>query len=145
VLFSLLPNLKEKIVLDLGYEFGEHCLQYSRLGANRVVGIDISNKMLDIARKVNASINIEYINMAMEDIEKIDMKFDIVCSSLAFQYVRDFKSLIEKIYQVLNNGGYLIFSQEHPLTSSYSEEKGPRWEKNENGEKIACRLIDYCI
>ena len=46
-----------------------------------------------------------------------DYKFDIVISSLAFHYVKDYNKLIKDIYSLLNKGGYLIFSQEHPFTT----------------------------
>ncbi len=49
-LFSLLPDLTGKRVLDLGCGFGEHCMEYIRRGADRVVGVDISEKMLEVAK-----------------------------------------------------------------------------------------------
>ena len=52
-LFSLCPELSGKAVLDLGCGYGENCREFSKLGASRVVGIDISEKMLDIAGKEN--------------------------------------------------------------------------------------------
>ena len=50
-LFSLLPNLKGKSVLDLGCGFGEHCKGFIKKGAAKVVGVDISEKMLEVARE----------------------------------------------------------------------------------------------
>jgi SAM-dependent methyltransferase len=144
-MLSLLPDLLGKHVLDLGCGFGEHCKEYKKLGAKRIVGIDISTKMLAIAKSENHDKDIEYINLPMEDIDKLNMKFDIVCSSLAFHYVKDLKDLILKVYNILNNDGVLIFTQEHPLATSYSDTKGPRWEKDETGTKICARLFDYCI
>ena len=41
-LFSMLPDLKNKRILDLGCGFGEHCKRFIECGAKRVVGIDIS-------------------------------------------------------------------------------------------------------
>ena len=49
-LFSMMPDLTGKRVLDLGCGFGEHCMQCIRQGAEKVVGIDISEKMLEVAR-----------------------------------------------------------------------------------------------
>jgi len=59
-LFSLLPELKGKNVLDLGCGFGEHCMHMAQAGACKVVGIDISEKMLQVARAENAAPNIVY-------------------------------------------------------------------------------------
>lgn len=143
--FSVLPSLKGKQILDLGCGFGDHCQGYRRLAAKKVIGIDISSKMIETAIKKNKDDGIEYFNMAMEDVDKLDMKFDIICSSLAFHYVEDFKNLMEKLYSILNDDGYLIFSQEHPIVTAYHEGNPPRWERDENGNKIASRLFDYGI
>ena len=52
-------------------------MEFVRMGAERVVGVDISQKMLEIACQENAHERISYLNMAMEDISAIDGKFDI--------------------------------------------------------------------
>ena len=64
-LFSMLPDLKNKRVLDLGCGFGEHCKRFFDCGAKKVVGIDISEKMLEVA-----SIN---VNIKMYKSSKIIM------------------------------------------------------------------------
>lgn len=144
-MLSLLPDLKGKCVLDLGCGYGEQCMEYKNRGARRVVGIDISQKMLAVATMENKVEGIDYMHLAMEDLEKLDQKFDVVCSSLAFHYVEDFPSLIMKTHHILHCDGFLIFSQEHPLVSAYSDTQGPRWEKNAEGVKLSSRLCNYCI
>lgn len=88
-LFSMLPDLKNKRILDLGCGFGEHCKRFIECGAKRVVGIDISEKMLEVARNENSDPNIIYINMPMEKIAELNERFDIVVSSLAFHWNPD--------------------------------------------------------
>ncbi len=143
-LFSLLPDLKEKSVLDLGCGFGEHCVEYLRRGAGRVVGIDISEKMLEVARSVNSAPGIEYINMSIEDLDRITGGFDVVISSLAFHYVEDFSGAVKNIHSLLNRGGILLFSQEHPLVTCYSGAVG-RWTRDENGSKLYLNLESYGV
>lgn len=113
---SLLPNLKDKSVLDLGCGYGENDLYLKNKGASYVLGTDISNHMIEIANKENKADGIDYKVIAMEDISLIDRKFDLVVSSLAFHYVSDFDKLLSDIYNLLNDGGYLVFSQEHPIS-----------------------------
>jgi cyclopropane fatty-acyl-phospholipid synthase-like methyltransferase len=48
---SSLPRLANKRVLDLGCGFGWHCRYAVSQGAAEVVGIDISGRMLEEARK----------------------------------------------------------------------------------------------
>ena len=112
---KLIPNVKEKKILDLGCGYGENDKYCRDLGAKEILGIDISEHMIKIAEKNNADENIKYKVMAMEDISKIKEKFDIVISSLAFHYVKDYEKLIKDIYNLLNDNGILIFSIDHPL------------------------------
>ncbi|MBG9987309.1 class I SAM-dependent methyltransferase [Facklamia sp. DSM 111018] len=142
-LLSVLPELKGKSILDLGCGFGDHCKKFVDKGAKKVVGIDISKKMLEIASKENSSSKISYLNMPIESIETLNEEFDIVISSLAFHYVEDYGKLIKDIFSLLNEDGYLIFSQEHPLNTCHSA--GNRWTKNQNGEKIYANLSNYGI
>ena len=142
-LLSLMPDLVGKKVLDLGCGFGEHCKMFLEKGAERVVGIDISSKMLEIAKKENSDPKISYINMPMEKIGELNESFDVVVSSLALHYVEDFSDVVKSIYNLLNTNGVLVFSQEHPLVTCHS--RGSRWTKDENGEKLYVNLANYGI
>ncbi len=142
-LFSMMPDLKDKAVLDLGCGFGEHCKRFVESGAKKVVGIDISEKMLEIAKIENANPKITYINMPMEDISKLNEKFDVVVSSLAFHYVEDFSGVVKNIYDMLNEKGIFLFSQENPLCTCFSG--GNRWTKDENGNKLYINLSNYGV
>ena len=142
-LFSMLPDLEGKRVLDLGCGFGEHCMKFVEQGAKRVVGIDISEKMLQVAKVENCHDKIQYINMPMENIAQLQEKFDVVVSSLAFHYVEDFKGVIENIYNLLDEGGVFVFSQENPLCTSHSG--GDRWTRDENGKKLHVNLANYGV
>lgn len=142
-LFSMMPDLTGKSVLDLGCGFGEHCKRFISEGATKVVGIDISEKMLEIAKKENSSDKITYINMPMEDIGQLPGKFDIVISSLAFHYVEDFSGVVKNIHRLLSTDGVLIFSQENPLCTCHSG--GNRWTRDENGKKLYVNLANYGV
>ena len=142
-LFSMLPDLEGKRVLDLGCGFGEHCKMFVDQGATRVLGIDISSKMLEIAKAENSDAKISYINMPMEDIRHLNESFDVVVSSLAFHYVEDFAGVVKAIYSLLDTNGVFVFSQEHPLVTCHSG--GDRWTRDENGKKKYLNLSNYGI
>ncbi len=139
---KLLPNLNGKSVLDLGCGYGHNCVDFVGLGAARVVGIDISEKMLAVAEKESADDKIEYRNMSMTDIGKLDEKFDFLYSSLAFHYVRDFDAFAKDMYSVLNAGGQLLFSQEHPIITATVDGAG-HFNKDENGNRISYTFSNY--
>ena len=114
---SLVPSVKNKRVLDLGCGYGENCKYYKDLGANYVLGTDISQHMINMANIENKEENIDYKVLPMEELNTLNQKFDIVLSSLAFHYIKDFKKLINDIYAILNEEGALVFSQEHPMNT----------------------------
>lgn len=142
-LFSLLPDLTGLSVLDLGCGFGEHCRGFIERGAAKVVGIDISEKMLEVAKAENSDPKITYLNMPMEDLDKIEGKFDLVVSSLAIHYVEDFAGVVKNIYDLLNPGGLFVYSQENPINTCHST--GERWTRDESGRKLYVNLKNYGV
>ena len=114
---TLIPDLKDKSVLDLGCGMGEMCKYYKSLGAKRVLGIDISTNMIDYANTHNKEDGIEYMILPLERLFKIKERFDVVISSLAFHYVEDFDALMKDVRAIMNPGATLIFSTEHPMAT----------------------------
>jgi len=138
-LFSLALDLTGKTVLDLGCGYGENCAEFKRLGANKMTGIDISEKMLAVAKA--ETIDIEYIRADLNDLSEISGRYDIIFSSLAVHYVADFNKLCAQVAELLNNSGYFIFSQENPLTTAPMNDTV--WTRDENGQKLYYHLSDY--
>lgn len=118
---EMLPKMQGKRVLDLGCGYGDLCMHAINNGAVKVVGADISKKMIELAKEKNANKNIEYIVKPMEKIADLTDKFDIIVSSLAFHYVEDFDKLIKDISYLLKPNGVLLFSQEHPIATAFMQ------------------------
>lgn len=114
---KVLPDFHGKRVLDLGCGYGWHCIYAAQNGAESVLGIDISERMLAAAEEKNGHESIEYRVCAMEDLEFPDNTFDIVLSSLAFHYVKDFQGIVRKIQPLDGTGGNFVFSAEHGFYS----------------------------
>lgn len=138
----LLPEVAGKAVLDLGCGYGHNCLEFVERGATEVVGVDISEKMLKVARSESVHEKITYINMSMTDVKTLNKSFDVIYSSLAFHYIEDFAGFAENLYSVLNSGGWLLFSQEHPIPTATVDGKG-HFNFDENGERTSYTLFDY--
>ena len=112
---EMLPDFTDKRVLDLGCGFGWHCRCAVERGAASVVGVDLSERMLEEARVRTDSSRIRYLRMPIEDIDFPDNSFDVVISSLAFHYVESFAGLCAKVNRCLVGGGSFVFSVEHPV------------------------------
>ncbi len=131
---KMLPDFQGKSVLDLGCGYGWHCLYSAEQGASRVLGIDLSEKMLEVAKKKaeNAGTNvISYQRMAMEEYEYPEDAFDVVISSLALHYVADLPEVYRKVYRTLRAGGNFVFSVEHPIFTAYGNQD---WIYDETGK-----------
>lgn len=145
IMKNLLPDLTNKRILDLGCGDGNMDRYFLEKGAIRVVGVDISKNMIELAKKLSKSSRIDYKIMSMEDISEIEDKFDIVYSSLAFHYVKDFDKLINDINKLLKDDGILIFSQESPLMTAITYTNSEQKNKVEIDNKRYYLLSDYAI
>lgn len=144
IITKMLPDLKGKKVLDIGCGMGQHAMQYAKSGARSVLGIDISEKMLSFAKENNYAENITYRKMAFEDLWQLDEKFDVITSSLAFDYVEDFGKLMKQIYDLLNKRGTCVFSMSHPISTAY-DGVYDRYTRTKDGERLYANLHNYGI
>jgi len=137
---TLMPDFRGKRVLDIGCGFGWHCNYAAEKGAAHVIGLDISEKMLEVSREKTTSPNVEYRKMPMEDIDFDDGAFDVVISSLALHYTPDFLGICEKVYKSLSDKGHFVFSVEHPIFTAHGLQK---WAYDENGNVLHWPLDRY--
>lgn len=140
VLKGLLPELKNKNVLDLGCGFGWHCRYAREQQASSVIGVDISEKMLGTAREKTDDPFITYLNIPIEDIHFSDAQFDVVISSLALHYIKSFETICDKVFRFLKPGGSFIFSVEHPIFTSREEQN---WHYDEDGIRLHWPIDNY--
>jgi len=115
---ALLPDLQGCNVLDLGCGFGWFCRWARQQGATKVLGIDVSEKMLARARSDTSDPAITYSRADMEQLELPTASFGLVYSSLALHYVEDLSRLLSQVHRSLVPGGGLVFSVEHPIFSA---------------------------
>lgn len=139
---KLLPDIRGKSVLDLGCGCGHNCIEFAKMGASEVVGVDISKKMLDVAMAESSGDTIRYINMSMTELRDLNQKFDFVYSSLAFHYVKDFDVLMTDIYSLLNENGCLLFSQQHPIVTATVGGNG-HYNCDENNNRVSYTFSNY--
>lgn len=142
VLQALIPDLRNKSVLDLGCGFGWHCRYVREQHANSVIGVDISEKMLQKARELTNDSSISYLQMPIEDIQFADEQFDVVISSLAFHYIESFDTICDKVYRCLKPGGVFLFSVEHPIFTSRKEQD---WVYDEQGNILHWAVDGYQV
>jgi 2-polyprenyl-3-methyl-5-hydroxy-6-metoxy-1,4-benzoquinol methylase len=139
---DLLPNvIRGMRVLDLGCGAGQLSYHLAESGAAEVVGVDISETMLGIARAERAHPNLSYRLAAIEAVSFQAQRFELIVSSLAFHYVDDYRSLVRNIATWLSPGGALVYSTEHPIYTARLPGEG--WVLDERGERTGWRIDNY--
>ncbi|MGE5328339.1 MAG: class I SAM-dependent methyltransferase [Deltaproteobacteria bacterium] len=140
---AMLPDVKNKRILDLGCGFGDYSRFLYDMGAKEVVGIDSSEKMIEMAEAQKGERNIAYYRMPIEEISFEKDSFDLVISNIVMHYIEDIDGLFSRVNKVLSPNGIFVFSSEHP-TSTASYNLG--WQVDENtGEQLYWRLDNYGV
>ncbi|MBU2562448.1 MAG: class I SAM-dependent methyltransferase [Nanoarchaeota archaeon] len=113
IIIFLKGEVKGKKVLDLGCGSGVFSKKLLSFGAKKVKGIDLSEKLIEIAKKENPKVKF-YVGDAQKTPFK-NSEFDIVTSSLMVHYVKDLTRLFREISRILKKEGLFVFSMHHPI------------------------------
>jgi 2-polyprenyl-3-methyl-5-hydroxy-6-metoxy-1,4-benzoquinol methylase len=138
---ALLPSVQGQRVLDLGCGAGQLALHLATAGAAEVIGLDLSERMLKLARTERAHPRVSYQRVAIEDVTFPPERFELVTSSLAFHYVADYADLARRIGGWLAPGGVLVYSTEHPIYTARLPHHG--WVLDQQGERTGWVLDHY--
>ncbi|WP_306060627.1 class I SAM-dependent methyltransferase [Natronococcus wangiae] len=120
---SLLPDVTRAQVLDAGCGAGHLARELSDRGA-AVVGVDVSHEMLTYARDRVPDADFLQADLG-SDLPFDADTFDGVASSLAFHYVREWERLFRTLRRVLEPGGWVVCSVQHPH-ADFEEYDGTR-------------------
>lgn len=120
---DMFPDMSGMSVLDLGCGYGWHCKYAAERGAASVLGIDLSEKMIDRAREINGDERITYRICGLEEYEYPEEEYDCVVSNLALHYIEDLDTVYQKICRTLKPGGIFLLNIEHPaFTAGVNED-----------------------
>ena len=140
-LLALLPDVNGRRALDLGCGAGQLARHLATTGAAEVVGVDVSERMLALARAEWAHPRVTYRRAAVEEVAFPPARFDLVVSSLVLHYVDDYPGLVRRIAEWLTPGGVLVYSTEHPIFTARLP--GDGWVLDEAGRRTRWALDRY--
>lgn len=130
---ALVGDVAGSRVVDLGCGAGGLCRWLRKEGAAEVLGVDISEKMLKVARSQTCD-GITYVLQSLETLELAAQSIDLVVSSLALHYLPDLGRIATSVKKALCSGGRFVFSIEHPYSTAISPQ---RWiEHPETGRRV---------
>src|SRR5918911_1466905 len=131
---ALLPEVRGSRVLDLGCGAGQLSRYLAEAGAAEVIGVDVSERMLDLARSEAHHPHVSYRQAPIEDLSFPADRFELVVSSLALHYLEDYRGLVRRIATWLAPGGLLVYSVEHPIyTAGYA---AVGWAVGDDGRQL---------
>ena len=117
-LFGLVGDLAGRSVLDLACGEGFHTRVLKQRGAGRVVGVDLSAAMIDLARQEESRqpLGIEYI---VQDAKKLELRetFDLVFAAYLLNYASSRSELLEMCQAIarhLKPGGRFVTINSNP-------------------------------
>ena len=116
-LLELLGDLRGKSVLDMACGEGYYSRIFKRLGARRVVGVDLSSKMIELARANEAES--EYVVGDAITYEP-DEPFDIVAAAYLLNYADTREKLLamcQAVSRSLGPGGRFVTVNNNPSQS----------------------------
>jgi ubiquinone/menaquinone biosynthesis C-methylase UbiE len=116
--------LAEKSILDLACGEGFYTRKFKDQGAAKVVGVDISQKMIELAREEETRKfqNIEYILGDVLELGEIG-SFDLVVASYLLNYARSSEELLKmckSIFANLKPGGRFVTINSNPSQAPVS-------------------------
>lgn len=130
---DLLKDVRDKKILDAGCGAGFESRFLAKKGA-KVIGIDISEKMIQIAEENCKGLNAKFLVQDFEKTNFEDNGFDIIISVYSIQYKKNLQKVLKEFYRLLKNNGEVILVVPHPIRKmiKYNEFNyfltGKQWE-----------------
>lgn len=118
-------DLSGKDVIHLQCHLGTDTIGFARLGASRVVGIDLSSNSLAYARNIaaKAGTDVDYIKANVYDARQaVEGDFDLVYTSIGvLVWLPDVESWARTVVSLLKPGGMFFIRDDHPMFMTIGE------------------------
>ncbi|WP_336036413.1 class I SAM-dependent methyltransferase [Halobacterium yunchengense] len=123
---GVLEGVDGRAYVELGCGGGQGSVGTARLGADPVVGVDLSGEQLRHARKLRDfyGVDAQFLQGDATDLPLPDDRFELASSVAAFQMVPDLDAALAEARRVLVDGGVFVLGVPHPLYEALDNETG---------------------
>lgn len=124
-MYDLLPEVAGKKVLCLGCGTGEECSELVNRKAN-VLGFDLSKVSVEYAKEHTPDARFKVLDMdtGLASLAP-DGPFSLIYSGLTVHYSNDLRKLFQTCRELLEPGGYFVFSTCHPVKWASETHRDP--------------------
>ena len=110
---KMVAETRPKTILDIATGTGDLAIQFAEnTSAEKIVGLDLSEGMLSVARKKvsgkNISEKIEFVQADSEALPFDDNTFDAITVSFGIRNFENLEKGLSEIYRVLKKGGIFV-------------------------------------
>jgi len=103
---AIWDQIVDKIVLDFGCGHGREAIVLARHGARRVIGVDVQEKQLAIARVLQAAAGVSNCTF----VHQFDSKADVILSIDSFEHFGHPDEILKEMSRLLKPDGKVIVS-----------------------------------
>lgn len=123
---KIIGNTNPDSILDIATGTGDLAINLTKTKASKIIGLDISEGMLDVGRKKIEKLNLSNtIEMVLGDSEKIpfdDNSFDAITVAFGVRNFEDLEKGLSEIYRVLKTGGtFAVLETSVPTKTPYKQ------------------------
>jgi ubiquinone/menaquinone biosynthesis C-methylase UbiE len=112
-------NIRDKKVIDIGCGNGSFTNALAQLGAERVIGIDISEEWINYCKKTFSIKNLEFYLADASNLERFEpTSLDVAFLNFVLLHVpkkKKIEKIFSEVYRVLKIEGDFIIGEVHPL------------------------------
>lgn len=149
---ALLGDLSGMSIVHLQCNSGQDTLSMRQLGAEKVLGIDISDEAISFARRLSADSGVEAAFMRADVYDWLasatrgDERWDVVfCSYGALIWLSDLTAWASGIAAILRPGGRFVTVEYHPIEMMFDEASRHRMPYSTHGRPVTWEdgVTDY--
>ena len=134
-----LSNLKFFNVLELGCGSGKNT-EWLIAKADKLVGLDFSKNMLDLARNKIKTDKVTFINTDLNDDWPVnDNSFDLATINLTLEHIEILDHIFNSLFMKLTQGGKCFVCELHPK----KQLAGSKAQFEENGIEIVLNVFQH--
>ncbi|MBI9037842.1 MAG: bifunctional demethylmenaquinone methyltransferase/2-methoxy-6-polyprenyl-1,4-benzoquinol methylase UbiE [Bacteroidales bacterium] len=112
ITIDLIKKMKHDRILDVATGTADLAIRAAKIDPKKIIGVDISDKMLEIGRKKIRSKNLEKLislqNADSENLPFPNESFDIAMAAFGVRNFEDLNKGISEMFRVINSGGAIV-------------------------------------